>query len=46
MELHLLAHKSPELVEVDDGVPVLVGALVEVTHTNLQKWDQGSNPSR
>lgn len=34
---HLLAHQSPELVQVDDGAVVVVLLLVEVPHTNLQE---------
>lgn len=33
---YLLSHKCPDLVQVNDGVEVLVAAQVEVTHTDLQ----------
>ena len=38
-ELHLIADQGPELVQVDDGLEVLVLPDVEVPHAHLQPGD-------
>ena len=43
---YLVAYEGPELVQIDDGLVIMVLPDVEVSHSNLQKKSSVIEPHR